>query len=783
MKKSKLLVCALGVLALSSMTVVAAPVEEEEQVHCEEITENTSEENTQDDIEQHAQKYSGFQKIDGYLFYFDPKTGEKLLGLQTIEGKTYYFYPGSGAALSGLQIIDGKKYYFDTTTYAMKTGLLKITQSGKKNLYYFLPEGGAASGFKVVNGDTYYFYPSTNVALGGLQKINGKMYYFNSDTMKMQTGILEIDYNGKKQKHYFLPEGGLASGWITDNGKKYYFSSDDTGNVMLFGAQIINGKEYYFDVQTGEQVEGVYKNNQGKAYYYTLEGGVKYGIQEWNGNIYFLKESKSGEVQYGLQSEGKALYFFDYTTGAAWRNTSVKIAHIVFDIGSDGVVTNCKAEAGYENNIRTKILLNGLKLLGEPYSLDADKGYACGYFVSCLYKSVGIESIKGSSDQQAKAIVEDGVGKRITEAELKPGDLVYWRWDSCGEKPACTHWMRIHHTGVYLGNGKMLEASEPRGGVVVQDIHSFDQFQIEYYVDVIQDAEGGYESDTNTIEIPYSVKAVAVDTQSAKITWQATGDLDGYVVHRMGPGETKFSYRTMFTNRDTKSFIDKNLKEDSIYYYRIYGFKYDSEGKIVFSGSGGSKNYVWVKLPKDVAPVSGLEAASAGRDKIKLTWNKVSGAEGYIIYRKVGNEDFKYRYMVSGTSFVDTTPMAGEYNYYRVYAYVTKDGVKKLSASTSYVYAKGVCPAVTNLKASSVSNGVKLTWTSSAGAEGYLIYGIRGDNGKYGYIGMTTKGTTFTDTKAYKTQYNFYWVFPYHKDSNGKMIVGETPKYVYGRAK
>lgn len=56
-----------------------------------------------------------------------------------------------------------------------------------------------------------------------------------------------------------------------------------------------------------------------------------------------------------------------------------------------------------------------------------------------------------------------------------------------------------------------------------------------------------------------------------------------------------------------------------------------------------------------------------------------------------------------------------------------------------YVYGKAQkCAAVTDLKASSVKGGVKLTWTKSAGAEGYLVYGIHPGE-KYGYIGMTTK--------------------------------------------
>ena len=98
-----------------------------------------------------------------------------------------------------------------------------------------------------------------------------------------------------------------------------------------------------------------------------------------------------------------------------------------------------------------------------------------------------------------------------------------------------------------------------------------------------------------------------------------------------------------------------------------------------------------------------------------------------------------------------------------------------------YVYAKGVCTSVTNLKAASQKGSVKLTWAKTADAEGYLVYG-KTASGKYGYIGMTTS-TSYVDKKASKSEYNFYWVFPYHKNADGKMIVGQTGKYVYGKAK
>lgn len=220
---------------------------------------------------------------------------------------------------------------------------------------------------------------------------------------------------------------------------------------------------------------------------------------------------------------------------------------------------------------------------------------------------------------------------------------------------------------------------------------------------------------------------------------------------------------------------------------------YTKEGKVVYTASVTSPDGKKVVNPttKEVvvekerlAAVENLKASSSV-GKVKLTWSEVKDAEGYLIYGICGGGN-KYGYigMTSKTSFVDVKALTSDYNYYWVFAYCKDENGKMYPGLTAhYVYGKAQkCAAVTDLKASSVKGGVKLTWTKSAGAEGYLVYGIHPGE-KYGYIGMTTKGTTFTDKKASSTDWNFYWVFPYHTDSNGNKVVGGTPKYVYGKAK
>ncbi|MBO7564919.1 MAG: hypothetical protein J6T40_08785 [Clostridiales bacterium] len=214
-------------------------------------------------------------------------------------------------------------------------------------------------------------------------------------------------------------------------------------------------------------------------------------------------------------------------------------------------------------------------------------------------------------------------------------------------------------------------------------------------------------------------------------------------------------------------------------YYTIYMYPLAS-GALYLANSNYQLSSP-TSTPKNLA-ISGLRATSAGKNKVKLTWAATEGADGYLVY---GQKNGKYAYVgmtTTGTSFTDTKAISSDYNYYWVFPYYldANDNMRP-GKCAKYVFAKGVCPAVTNLKASSVKGGVKLTWTASAGAEGYLVYGIV--NGQpYKYLGMTTKGTTFTDSKASATDFNYYWVYPYFKDASGNMVVGLTGKYTYGRA-
>lgn len=230
---------------------------------------------------------------------------------------------------------------------------------------------------------------------------------------------------------------------------------------------------------------------------------------------------------------------------------------------------------------------------------------------------------------------------------------------------------------------------------------------------------------------------------------------------------------------DTKVTLDK-LESGQTYYVRVRAYAVDSTGAKIYSFYSAVKNCKTATAP---GTVKNLIASSVGGNKVKLTWGAVQNAEGYLIYAQKNGKYGFCGMTTKGTTYTDMKALDTDYNYYWVFAYI-KDGAGNMipGGCERYKYAKGICLAVTNLKAGAVNGGVRLTWNKSTGAKGYLIYG-KTATGAYGYRGMTTTGTTFTDTKASKTEYNFYWVFPYDQDASGKMLVGGTPKYVYGKAR
>lgn len=78
-------------------------------------------------------------------------------------------------------------------------------------------------------------------------------------------------------------------------------------------------------------------------------------------------------------------------------------------------------------------------------------GVDCSGLVQQVFKANGI-SLPRTADQQMRAT------ERITRGQLRPGDLVFYRNDNG----------RAYHVGIYIGDGKMIDAPKPGATVGIR---------------------------------------------------------------------------------------------------------------------------------------------------------------------------------------------------------------------------------------------------------------------------------------------------------------------------
>lgn len=162
---------------------------------------------------------------------------------------------------------------------------------------------------------------------------------------------------------------------------------------------------------------------------------------------------------------------------------------------------------------------------------------------------------------------------------------------------------------------------------------------------------------------------------------------------------------------------------------------------------------------------------------LKLTWDAIPGAMGYVIYRRGFHETGYHKLMVSedtATTYIDTTMKPGEVYYYFVYSFRLAQPQGWRCFSLKGDIGMGVwLPKTTGLTAvSAQENSVRISWAATEGANKYDVYisttpdGTPKANGRvsnaYGYHNSAVLGRTY-----------YYRVRPVRVFSNGDVSVGD----------
>lgn len=148
-------------------------------------------------------------------------------------------------------------------------------------------------------------------------------------------------------------------------------------------------------------------------------------------------------------------------------------------LGTDpygGILPNTILQSLPPNEKGSAIVQAALTKVGCKYVWGA-KGpnqFDCSGFVCWCLREAGVScanSMCTSAAGQAQYCYNQGWV--ISQSDLQPGDLVFW------QNAACTkgdRWNEIHHTGIYIGEGKVIEASSSKGCVVIRNLWSLQTY-------------------------------------------------------------------------------------------------------------------------------------------------------------------------------------------------------------------------------------------------------------------------------------------------------------------
>ncbi len=252
------------------------------------------------------------------------------------------------------------------------------------------------------------------------------------------------------------------------------------------------------------------------------------------------------------------------------------------------------------------------------------------------------------------------------------------------------------------------------------------------------------------------------------VKWGKVEDASKYVIYRSTKKNSGYKKVATITDVSKKSYKDKGLKLGKTYYYKIRAYK----GSDYTESSVKSKK---VALAQAVI----TKVTPSNCTTLKITWNKVSGASGYYVYRstKKNGTYKKIATVKKGTlSYKDTKRTTGKTYYYKVAAYRKENNKKYTGVKSAVVSGKTAPKKVTSLTATFKSGHITVSWKKQSDVTGYEVY--RSTSKDSGFtLKKTTKSTSWANMRLAGGKTYYYKVRAY-KTVNGKKYYGEYSKVI-----
>ena len=249
--------------------------------------------------------------------------------------------------------------------------------------------------------------------------------------------------------------------------------------------------------------------------------------------------------------------------------------------------------------------------------------------------------------------------------------------------------------------------------------------------------------------------SAAVLPQGVQLKWQELPEMETYRLYRKAAGQSSWS---ILKDVSGTSYMDTTAQSGKRYSYMVKAYKKTSAGTVWSDYDSTGLSALYLATPEPAT----LSIASNG---MKITWNKITGATGYRVYRINENGGLQRLKDIATNTCTDTTVKPGDSVTYTVRAYRKENGVTYWGS-----YNKTGSGAVYMEKAELNSvqatvEGVHLSWDAIEGANIYRLY--RQEEGQSLKILKDVTGTEYLDTTAQSGKHYTYVLKAYQKTSGG----------------
>ncbi len=225
-----------------------------------------------------------------------------------------------------------------------------------------------------------------------------------------------------------------------------------------------------------------------------------------------------------------------------------------------------------------------------------------------------------------------------------------------------------------------------------------------------------------------AIGSVVITNGAVKLEWNAIQGADSYNVYRVEAGKTNW---VKLANTETRNFSDTTAVLNVNYKYSISAVSGDVE----------SKYGINCKDAVNFGSITTITATPVNGG-VQITWNALSKATQYKVYRKAGSGAWTELTTVTTATYTDKTLASGVLYQYKVDAYC---GTLKSEMTATPAQAKIL--AVPTATAKNVAGGIQITITPVNGAEGYIVE--KEVDGKYVVIkNLGANETVFVDTEV-----------------------------------